>query len=81
MQTEDLEAKFKAAEDRLRMVFVCNMWLTGFDAPCVSTIYLDRPMKNHTLMQTIAAANRVYGAKNHGLVVDYIGVFSHLRRR
>lgn len=79
MQTEDLEAKFKAAEDRLRMVFVCNMWLTGFDAPCVSTIYLDRPMKNHTLMQTIARANRVYGAKNHGLVVDYIGVFSHLR--
>jgi type I restriction enzyme R subunit len=60
MVSEDLEIKFKNADDPFRLVFVCAMWLTGFDAPCVSTIYLDKPMKNHTLMQTIAWANRVF---------------------
>jgi len=64
----------------LRLVFVCAMWMTGFDAPSVSTIYLDRPMRNHTLMQTIARANRVFPEKDNGLIVDYIGVFRHLER-
>jgi type I restriction enzyme R subunit len=77
---EDLETKFKNPDDPFRLVFVCAMWLTGFDAPCVSTIYLDKPMKNHTLMQTIARANRVFGAKINGLIVDYVGVFRDLQK-
>jgi type I restriction enzyme R subunit len=77
---EDLETKFKNPDDPFRVVFVCAMWLTGFDAPCVSTIYLDKPMKNHTLMQTIARANRVFGEKNNGLIVDYVGVFRDLQK-
>ena len=80
MVKEDLEKKFKDADDPFRLVFVCAMWLTGFDAPCVSTIYLDKPMRNHTLMQTIARANRVFGEKNNGLIVDYVGVFRDLQR-
>ena len=56
---EDLDNKFKDEKDELRIVFVCAMWLTGYDAPCVSTLYLDKPLKSHTLMQTIARANRV----------------------
>jgi type I restriction enzyme R subunit len=56
------------------------MWMTGFDAPSVSTIYLDKPMKNHTLMQTITRANRVFGDKNNGLIVDYVGVFRDLQK-
>ena len=56
------------------------MWMTGFDAPSVSTIYLDRPMRNHTLMQTIARANRVFPDKDNGLIVDYIGVFRNLEK-
>src|SRR5207244_6612120 len=73
MVREDLETKFKNPDDPFRLVFVCAMWMTGFDAPSVSTIYLDKPMKNHTLMQTIARANRVFGRKNNGLIVDYVG--------
>lgn len=80
MVKEDLETKFKDPQNPFRLVFVCAMWLTGFDAPCVSTIYLDKPMKNHTLMQTIARANRVFGEKNNGLIVDYVGVFRDLER-
>ena len=80
MIDEDLESKFKNADDPFRLVFVCAMWLTGFDAPSVSTIYLDKPMKNHTLMQTIARANRVFGEKNNGLIVDYVGVFRDLQK-
>ncbi|MDA0834864.1 MAG: type I restriction endonuclease subunit R [Planctomycetota bacterium] len=80
MVKEDLETKFKNADDPFRLVFVCAMWLTGFDAPSVSTIYLDKPMKNHTLMQTIARANRVFGEKNNGLIVDYVGVFRDLQK-
>ena len=80
MVREDLETKFKDSNDPFRMVFVCAMWLTGFDAPAVSTIYLDKPMKNHTLMQTIARANRVFGEKNNGLIVDYVGVFRDLQK-
>lgn len=77
---EDLATKFKDSDDQLRLVFVCAMWLTGFDAPACSTIYLDKPMKNHTLMQTIARANRIFGEKNNGLIVDYYGVFKDLQR-
>ena len=80
MVKEDLETKFKNPDDPFRLVFVCAMWLTGFDAPCVSTIYLDKPMKNHSLMQTIARANRVFGEKNNGLIVDYIGVFRDMQK-
>lgn len=80
MVKEDLETKFKNPDDPFRLVFVCAMWLTGFDAPCVSTIYLDKPIKNHTLMQTIARANRVFGEKNNGLIVDYVGVFRDLQK-
>ncbi|MCM3883896.1 HsdR family type I site-specific deoxyribonuclease [Frankia sp. R82] len=80
MNTQDLAEKFKAADDPLRLVFVCAMWMTGFDAPSVSTIYLDRPMRNHTLMQTIARANRVFPDKDNGLIVDYIGVFRNLEK-
>lgn len=80
MNREDLAEKFKAADDPLRLVFVCAMWMTGFDAPSVSTIYLDRPMRNHTLMQTIARANRVFPNKDNGLIVDYVGVFRNLEK-
>ena len=80
MVRENLATKFKDSDDQLRLVFVCAMWLTGFDAPACSTIYLDKPMKNHTLMQTIARANRVFGEKNNGLIVDYYGVFKDLQK-
>ncbi|MBR30830.1 MAG: deoxyribonuclease HsdR [Spirochaetaceae bacterium] len=78
MNKEDLASKFKEPEDPLRLVFVCAMWLTGFDAPSCSTIYLDKPMRNHTLMQTIARANRVWPGKKNGLIVDYANVFASL---
>jgi type I restriction enzyme R subunit len=80
MLTEQLDERFKDARDPLRLVFVCAMWMTGFDAPSCSTVYLDRPMRNHTLMQTIARANRVFPDKENGLIVDYIGVFRDLER-
>jgi len=80
MVKEDLDEKFKDPDNPLRVVFVCAMWMTGFDVPCCSTIYLDKPMKNHTLMQTIARANRVFGDKVNGLIVDYFGVFRDLQR-
>lgn len=79
MVREELDIKFKDPKTNLRLVFVCAMWMTGFDAPSVSTIYLDKPMRNHTLMQTIARANRVWGEKNNGLIVDYVGVFRNLQ--
>jgi type I restriction enzyme R subunit len=78
MVEEDLEKKFKDPNDPFRLAFVCAMWTTGFDVPSCSTIYLDKPMKNHTLMQTITRANRVFPDKNNGLIVDYIGVFRSL---
>src|SRR5258706_5953523 len=80
MVKEDLEKKFKDGDDPLRIVFVCAMWITGFDVPSCSTIYLDKPMKNHTLMQTIARANRVWGEKQNGLIVDYVGIFRDLQK-
>ena len=75
-----LDEKFKDTDDPLRLVFVCAMWLTGFDAPSCSTVYLDKPMRNHTLMQTIARANRVFPGKHSGMIVDYANVFASLER-
>ena len=77
---EQLDEKFKDAKDPLRIVFVCAMWMTGFDVKSCSTIYLHKPMRNHTLMQTIARANRVYTGKNNGLIVDYVGIFNDLKK-
>lgn len=79
MVREKLDDKFKDPDDPLRIVFVCAMWLTGFDAPPVSTLYLDKPLKNHTLMQTIARANRVFPGKPCGQIVDYINIFGALQ--
>jgi type I restriction enzyme R subunit len=82
----DLEYNFKDPDHPLQLVFVCAMWLTGFDAPTVSTLYLDKPQKDHTLMQTIARANRVSAhliggvEKRHGEIIDYYGVFSRLKK-
>jgi type I restriction enzyme R subunit len=76
---EGLDTKFKDPQDPFRMVFVCAMWMTGFDVPSCSTIYLDKPMRNHTLMQAIARANRVFREKINGLIVDYVGVFRNLQ--
>ncbi len=75
-----LDERFKDVDDPLRLVFVCAMWLTGFDAPSCSTVYLDKPMRNHTLMQTIARANRVFPGKHSGLIVDYANVFASLEQ-
>ncbi len=75
-----LDEKFKDAGDPLRIVFLCAMWLTGFDAPSCSTVYLDKPMRNHTLMQTIARANRVFPGKHSGMIVDYANVFASLEK-
>jgi type I restriction enzyme R subunit len=80
MVQEDLDTKFKDPDDPFRLVFVCAMWMTGFDVPSCSTLYLDKPMRNHTLMQTIARANRVYRDKASGLIVDYVGVFRNLEK-
>ncbi|MCY3609600.1 MAG: HsdR family type I site-specific deoxyribonuclease [Acidimicrobiaceae bacterium] len=80
MVKEDLDSKFKDPDDPFRLVFVCAMWLTGFDSPSTSTVYLDKPMRNHVLMQTIARANRVFPDKDNGLIVDYVGVFRNLER-
>ncbi len=77
----NLEGEFKKPDGNLRIVFVCAMWMTGFDVPSLSTLYLDRPLKNHTLMQAIARANRVADeGKKNGLIVDYIGVFKNIER-
>lgn len=79
MEQEPLAKHFKDPEHPLRIVFVCAMWITGFDVQSLRTVYLDKPMRNHTLMQTIARANRVYPGKPNGLIVDYIGVFRDLQ--
>lgn len=79
MNKENLDEKFKDPGSNMRFVFVCAMWITGFDVPNCSTIYLDKPMKNHSLMQTIARANRIAPGKVAGLIVDYIGVFRNLQ--
>ncbi len=76
----DVETAFKRDEHPFRVVIVCAMWLTGFDVPALSTLYLDKPLQAHTLMQAIARANRVKEGKNNGLVVDYCGILKHLRK-
>ncbi len=80
MNNESLDEKFKDPKDPLGLVFLCAMWLTGFDAPSCSTVYLDKPMRNHTLMQTIARANRVFPGKYSGAIVDYANVFASLEK-
>jgi type I restriction enzyme, R subunit len=80
MLKEDLDEQFKNPDGPLRLVFVCAMWITGFDVPTCSTIYLDKPMRAHTLMQTIARANRVAPGKESGLIVDYVGIFRSLQK-
>jgi len=80
MEKEELDKKFKDGDSRLRIVFVCAMWLTGFDVKTLSCLYIDKPMKAHTLMQTIARANRVAEGKTNGLVIDYIGIVKALRQ-
>jgi len=77
---KNIEDYFKELNNPYRIVFVTAMWLTGFDAPAVSTLYLDKPLQNHTLMQTIARANRVLPGKKNGLVIDYFGVFRNLKK-
>jgi type I restriction enzyme R subunit len=77
---QSIEDYFKDPNNTYRIVFVTAMWLTGFDAPAVSTLYLDKPLQNHTLMQAIARANRVIEGKKNGLVVDYFGVFRNLKK-
>lgn len=77
---KELEKRFKDPADPLRIVIVRDMWLTGFDAPCVHTLYVDKPMKGHNLMQAIARVNRVFKDKQGGLVVDYIGIANDLKQ-
>src|SRR5690606_1761857 len=76
----DMEEAFKSSEHPFRVVVVCAMWLTGFDVPSLGTLYLDKPLKAHTLMQAIARANRVAEGKSNGLIVDYCGILKNLRR-
>lgn len=76
----DIEDRFKDPDNPFSLVFVCAMWLTGFDVQNLSTIYLDKPMKSHTLMQAIARANRVYPGKECGLIIDYINIFSYMKK-
>lgn len=80
MEKRELDKEFKDAANPLRVVFVCAMWLTGFDVKCLSCLYLDKPLKAHTLMQTIARANRVAEGKSNGLIIDYIGIVKALRK-
>jgi len=75
----DIEDRFKDPKDPFQLVFVCAMWLTGFDVPSLSTLYLDKPMKDHTLMQCIARANRCFEDKTCGLIVDYVNVFKWMK--
>jgi len=78
-QRVDVETAFKNPKHPFRVAIVCAMWLTGFDVECLSTLYIDKPMKAHTLMQAIARANRVYPGKDFGLIVDYNGMLASLR--
>ena len=80
MEKRELDKEFKDPANPLRVVFVCAMWLTGFDVKCLSCLYLDKPLKAHTLMQTIARANRVAEGKSNGLIIDYIGIVKALRK-
>jgi type I restriction enzyme R subunit len=78
--TQELERRFKNPDDSLKLVIVCDMWLTGFDVPPLHTMYIDKPLKNHTLMQAIARVNRIFKDKPGGLIVDYIGIADDLKK-
>lgn len=80
IQNLDLDTAFKEEAHPFRIAIVCAMWLTGFDVPCLSSLYLDKPLKAHTLMQAIARANRIFEGKNNGLIVDYCGILKNLRK-
>ena len=80
MEKRELDKEYKDSDSTFRIVFVCAMWLTGFDVKSLSCLYLDKPLKAHTLMQTIARANRVAAGKSNGLIIDYIGIVSALKR-
>ncbi len=80
MEKRELDKEFKDSKNPLRVAFICAMWLTGFDVKCLSCLYLDKPLKAHTLMQTIARANRVSEGKSNGLIIDYIGIVKALRK-
>ncbi len=80
MRADELEKRFKNPDDPLKMVVVCDMWLTGFDVPCLTTMYFDKPLKNHGLIQAIARVNRVFKDKQGGLIVDYIGIADNLKK-
>lgn len=80
INNKELEKQFKNPDDSLKMVIVCDMWLTGFDVPPLHTMYIDKPLKNHTLMQAIARVNRVFKDKPGGLIVDYIGIADNLKK-
>lgn len=80
MQDRKLDEEFQKADAPLLIVFVCAMWLTGFDVKTLSCLYVDKPMKAHTLMQTIGRANRVAEGKTNGLIIDYIGIVKAFRQ-
>ena len=80
MEKRELDREFKDSDSKFRVVFVCAMWLTGFDVKSLSCLYLDKPLKAHTLMQTIARANRVSEGKSNGLIIDYVGIVKALRK-
>ena len=80
MEKRELDKEFKDSDSNFRVVFVCAMWLTGFDVKSLSCLYLDKPLKAHTLMQTIARANRVSAGKSNGLIIDYIGIVGALKK-
>jgi len=79
-QRRILADRMKNPDDELKLVIVCDMWLTGFDVPCLHTLYIDKPMKGHNLMQAIARVNRVYKDKPGGLIVDYLGIAADLKK-
>ena len=80
LNNKQLEKRFKNPDDPLKIVIVCDMWLTGFDVPSLHTMYIDKPLKNHTLMQAIARVNRIFKDKPGGLIVDYIGIADNLKK-
>ena len=80
MEKREFDKEFKDSDSNFRVVFVCAMWLTGFDVKSLSCLYLDKPLKAHTLMQTIARANRVAAGKSNGLIIDYIGIVGALKK-
>ena len=80
MEKRELDKEYKDPDSKFRVVFVCAMWLTGFDVKSLSCLYLDKPLKAHTLMQTIARANRVAAGKSNGLIIDYIGIVGALKK-